>query len=371
MFAEIVGALINIDEGQKLDRLSSAANCPRLWAKSSPPLEVEEKMLDDLMKSAKESIVDRLSNPFLFSFAASWCGWNYKFIMILLSEDSILTTVWLVETVAFPLPWSHPLLRGFLYPLATSALFLLLYPHPTRIAYAYLRRQMVRQNQERQQIDKETLLTREEMDARQAVMDRELREKDGQIRQAEQEVRQARERESRLTQLLENARNENEPSVRSRADAERLRAEANEMVAANQERVTVLTDSNKQLLRLLQSIVEGEEWSLAKVVEFLTPEQRNVLRILEQSGGSAETSALRNESKLSVAAFRAAVQHLEWFSLVADQPKQHSSGTDRVRLLDLGRRVLKEIEAPDATGASHAAGAQSTEGAETNAAPKA
>jgi hypothetical protein len=302
-------------------------------------------MLDDLMKSAKDSLVDRLSNPFLFSFAASWCGWNYKFIMILMSENTISQTVELIETVAFQLPWSHPLLRGLLYPLATSALFLWVYPHPTRIAFAYLRRQMARQNELRKQIDRETIPSREELAAREALMDRQLQEMEMRVNQANEQTRQARESVGRLEVQLRNVRSETAPSLEVRAEADRQVAAASQRLEQTNERLGEVLASDTRHRRLFSRIFKEEGWPIDKLAKYLSPEQRHLLRILNDAGGIAEREALRLQSKLGDQAFRDDVQTLAWLDLVGELNRSSPNGTDRVQLMDAGRQVATTFEA--------------------------
>lgn len=308
-------------------------------------------MLDDLMKSAKESIVDRMSNPFLFSFAASWCGWNYKFIMILLFGNAVEERIKLIDAVAFPgqCSWTalwqcSGLLSGLVFPLLTSAAFILIYPYPSRLAYWHLRVQQREQNKLRQTIDKETLLTREEMEAREAAMDLQLQEMERRVGQANDQVRQARERENRLEQQLRNLHKETAPSAQVMADAERVKTEANERLAQSAERFRELTASDDRQRQLFAKIAKEEDWPIEKLAKYLSSEQRNVLRILDESGGFVERDALRKDSKLGVQAFRDEVRSLGWFGLIEEVNKESSNGTDRVKLLEPGRMVVREID---------------------------
>lgn len=84
-------------------------------------------MLDDLLKSAKETIADRLASPLLGSFAVTWCLWNYKFLVILFSAAGVSQTFKLIETIAFPDTWSL-IMRGTLYPLGSALLYVFAYP---------------------------------------------------------------------------------------------------------------------------------------------------------------------------------------------------------------------------------------------------
>lgn len=69
-------------------------------------------LLDDLLTSAKQTLVERLASPLLGSFAAAWCVWNYKFLVVLFSSAGVSQTFALIEKFAFPDAWSI-LIRGF------------------------------------------------------------------------------------------------------------------------------------------------------------------------------------------------------------------------------------------------------------------
>lgn len=118
-------------------------------------------MLDEILKSARQQIVDRLSSPLLGSFAIAWCLWNYKFFVILFSAASVTRTFELIETFVFPDP-SSVLIRGILLPAATALAYIFFYPYPARFVFGFTQRRQREVNELRQQIEDETLLTAEE-----------------------------------------------------------------------------------------------------------------------------------------------------------------------------------------------------------------
>ncbi len=70
------------------------------------------------------------------SFLISWPLWNWKFVIALLSRNTVTETIRLVETVIYPHWWSFPL-WGIALPLATAAIYIFGYPFPARIAYNF------------------------------------------------------------------------------------------------------------------------------------------------------------------------------------------------------------------------------------------
>lgn len=118
-------------------------------------------MIDDLLKSAKETIAERLASPLLGGFAVAWCLWNYKFLVILFSAAGVSQTFKLIETIAFPDAWVLAM-RGTFYPLASALFYVFAYPYPARFVYAFTLKQQREVNKIKRQIEEETLLTLEQ-----------------------------------------------------------------------------------------------------------------------------------------------------------------------------------------------------------------
>lgn len=119
------------------------------------------RMLEGVGKSIGQFIDERLSSPLLGTFLISWAAWNYKFIVILLSSNSVLRTFELIETVAFPTGLDVAL-RGFAYPLLTTLLYIYVYPYPAKLVYSTWRRTQYDLTKIRQQYADETLLSIDE-----------------------------------------------------------------------------------------------------------------------------------------------------------------------------------------------------------------
>lgn len=81
--------------------------------------------------------------------------------MILFSAASVTQTFKLIDTLVFP---DHLtlLLRGFVLPALTSAIYIFLYPYPAKFVFGFTRRRQKEINNLRSQIENETPLTLEE-----------------------------------------------------------------------------------------------------------------------------------------------------------------------------------------------------------------
>lgn len=118
-------------------------------------------MFEDITKSIKSSLYDRVSSPLFGAFSISWCIWNYKLLLTLLSSMDIHGKIEHIETVLYP-DYQALLLIGFIYPLVISVLFILAYPIPARFIYKYWHKQQIQLKTIKQNIEDETPLTIEE-----------------------------------------------------------------------------------------------------------------------------------------------------------------------------------------------------------------
>jgi hypothetical protein len=117
-------------------------------------------MIEDILQSAKQTLVERFSSPLLGAFLISWVGWNWKFLVILFADTSVTTTFDLVHKLAFP-DWTAILLKGFVFPLMTSLGYVFLYPYPARFVYEFTLKRQREINETKQRIANETPLTLE------------------------------------------------------------------------------------------------------------------------------------------------------------------------------------------------------------------
>ena len=118
-------------------------------------------MIEDILKSVRQNTLERLASPLLGSFAVAWCAWNYRFLVILFSDESVTQTFKLIEVVAFP-DLRAVCLKGLMLPLASALIYVFLYPYPARFVYRFTLNRQREINSIRKQIEDETPLTREE-----------------------------------------------------------------------------------------------------------------------------------------------------------------------------------------------------------------
>lgn len=121
----------------------------------------EQSELIEFLKAAKEAVSERFSSPLLSSFCIAWCLWNYKFIVILFSKNSVESTFNLIEKISFPNGMTI-FLHGLLYPFLSAIAYIYLYPYPAKHIYVFRLKRQKEINQLKKKIHDETPLTVEE-----------------------------------------------------------------------------------------------------------------------------------------------------------------------------------------------------------------
>ncbi len=144
-------------------------------------------VLDELLNSAKQSLLERLASPLLGGFAVAWCVWNWKFLIIVLSSNTVTQTIALVDKIAFP-DLTCIATRGFLYPLLSALFYVFLYPYPARVVYEFTLPRQREVNATRQRIADETPLTLEESRALRGEFVERERKHSEQIRSLNEEI---------------------------------------------------------------------------------------------------------------------------------------------------------------------------------------
>lgn len=118
-------------------------------------------MFDDIFKSVRRHMSDRLASPLMGSFIVCWLVWNYKFVLIALSTAPVADRLSLIGREVFP-DTGATWLNGVLIPLGGALVYVLVYPMPARWTYHYAKWQQGKLLAIRRKLEDETPLTREE-----------------------------------------------------------------------------------------------------------------------------------------------------------------------------------------------------------------
>ena len=109
---------------------------PPHWALGLVQNNVKQgEIMLDLIKTVKAQLYDRITSPLLGSFALSWLGWNYRFVIVIFSSMKPSDKMVLINYLYAS--HSDIYLKGLLFPLLTALFLIFIYPYPARWAYAY------------------------------------------------------------------------------------------------------------------------------------------------------------------------------------------------------------------------------------------
>lgn len=118
-------------------------------------------MIDELSRSIRAHLYERITNPFLGAVAIAWCFWNYKLILVLLSADSVVWKIEFIQSRLY-LGWLDVVLYFLVFPLLSGLAFLFAYPIPARFVYRYSRKQLKVLKSIKLEVDDETPVSQEE-----------------------------------------------------------------------------------------------------------------------------------------------------------------------------------------------------------------
>lgn len=194
-------------------------------------------MLSDLLDGAKKSLHERLNNPLISGFVISWCLWNWKFLIIIFSNNTASETFRLASTVAFPNLLTS-LAYGFFLPLISTLAYIFLLPYPSKFVYEFTLKRQREANEAKQKIQNETLLSVEES----TILKEQFREYE---RQAKEKI---------------NSLNEEILSLSSRTDKLQKEKDSTPSDASS------LFKPTQSHLRILEEIAKHKDYSLQETV---------------------------------------------------------------------------------------------------------
>lgn len=166
----------------------------------------------DIFDSIGAAVKDRFTNPLTGAFIISWFVWNYKLVVILISDMKPYVKFSYVQNHLYPDSLSV-VIWGVLVPLATALAYIIIYPHPSRWVYEYALKQSRENRKIRHKVEDETPLSVDE--SRKIIAERhseaaryeaELDQKDTALKQCRALIKELEERMAQQAIDLESAR---------------------------------------------------------------------------------------------------------------------------------------------------------------------
>lgn len=118
-------------------------------------------MIDELVKTIRLHLSERLTSPLMGAFIVSWCAWNYRTLLVALSGEAVLTKLYIIDHHLYP-DINSVLLQGVVAPMATAVIYLFGYPFPAKWVYTFTRQRQREILEIRRRIEDETPLTAED-----------------------------------------------------------------------------------------------------------------------------------------------------------------------------------------------------------------
>jgi len=115
-------------------------------------------MLNEILTSVKAQLYERAVSPLIGSITLYWSIWNYKFVLLILSSDSITKKYKIIDEVLYS-TWQQTYLQGALYPTITALVYLYAYPYPSKYVFEFTRKKQKEIIDIKREIEEETLLT--------------------------------------------------------------------------------------------------------------------------------------------------------------------------------------------------------------------
>ncbi|MCI1154924.1 hypothetical protein A7X68_19070 [Stenotrophomonas maltophilia] len=117
-------------------------------------------MLDDMIKGIREYVSGKFMSPLGAALTTSWCAWNYKFLLVVLSGEAPLRKIHLIKLIYQDqgYMWGHMLFG----PLATALFYVFFYPYPSNWVYRYSLRRDMDALASKRAVENQTPLTQEE-----------------------------------------------------------------------------------------------------------------------------------------------------------------------------------------------------------------
>ena len=118
-------------------------------------------MIDEIIKTIRLHLSERLTSPLFGAIVVSWVAWNHRAIIVVLSNESVLRKFAIIDAILYPTKW-HSIFMCFLFPVMTALIYLFAYPYPAKYVYQFTRKKQREILDIRRKIEDETPLTIED-----------------------------------------------------------------------------------------------------------------------------------------------------------------------------------------------------------------
>lgn len=119
--------------------------------------------MDNILEKLKAHMYERASSPLLMVFMFSWITWNIRTLIVLFGRGEIKDKLDFISKL-YPEIWSY-FCQGVLFPLASAAAVIFVYPYIARFAFKHWNSQIIEIKKIQQKQDDDKPATMEEIRA--------------------------------------------------------------------------------------------------------------------------------------------------------------------------------------------------------------
>lgn len=127
----------------------------------------KQNIFSELTDSIKAKLYDFHYSPFMSSFVVSWIMLNHKYLLILISDETIKLKLELLNQYMFGINIKDYYIfyvNGFYIPLLMALFYVFIYPNLAKLFYEITLNYQLNMREIKQKIEKTTLITQEEKD---------------------------------------------------------------------------------------------------------------------------------------------------------------------------------------------------------------
>ena len=111
-------------------------------------------MIQNMIDSVRAQIYSRVSSPFFGAFILSWIPLNYRFLIIIFSDNPVMNKNALTDALYSGLWYDWHVFRWFIFPISIALFYIYVYPIFSKWFYTYwMERQNDLRNKEREKKD--------------------------------------------------------------------------------------------------------------------------------------------------------------------------------------------------------------------------
>ncbi|MER0509813.1 hypothetical protein ABR850_10285 [Aeromonas veronii] len=118
-------------------------------------------MFEEVSNSIKAYLYDRAVSPLMGGFIVSWCFWNYKLILLIISDTPTLEKFRIINEGLYA-TYLDTLTYGIAFPLITTVGYIFIYPYPAEYVFKFAQKRQKRLSNIKREIEGSTLLSVEE-----------------------------------------------------------------------------------------------------------------------------------------------------------------------------------------------------------------